>query len=407
MRLADPFSHLRALTLDLETGVMSAVTVGGVAYLEHMPSAISGNVLRATYDHESSALRVTFVGVGEVAFDVGSSTADGQMRDAPVVYLDQNHWIALAQASHAPEKLTPETQGAARSLIERARARQIILPLSGAHMTESAKTYGRRRQQLVATMLQISRGWVMRDVLSVRRRELRAVFLQSAGETAEIPAVTDVFTLDAEAVFTEPLGYTEPDLGREAPRAAALLHRRLTTASAVFSVLAEDEKTISPEGRALAAGWAQSHADLATHIAAEPRAKALARDLTRVRFTSDMAEEIAEAARSTGLDPARFRRWLVEDAEEDLARLPYLGRAREVTHHRLMNAEDRWEANDLNDLHFLSCAAGYADVVIGEKKFTHYLRRANSTLGEQAALAATLEEGAVAVAGHLEASARR
>ena len=58
-----------------------------------------------------------------------------------------------------------------------------------------------------------------------------------------------------------------------------------------------------------------------------------------------------------------------------LAELPYLGRAREVTHYRLMNAQDAWEANDLDDLHHLACAAGYADIVVGEKKF-HYLQRA-------------------------------
>lgn len=40
--------------------------------------------------------------------------------------------------------------------------------------------------------------------------------------------------------------------------------------------------------------------------------------------------------------------------------MPYLSRLSEITRSRLSNADERWEANDLNDMHFLACAAGYA-----------------------------------------------
>jgi hypothetical protein len=73
-----------------------------------------------------------------------------------------------------------------------------------------------------------------------------------------------------------------------------------------------------------------------------------------------------------------------------MAAMPYLGRLEQVIFHRLRNADDRWEANDLNDLNFLACAAGYADVVVGEKKTTAYLLRAETTLGRRAATCRTL-----------------
>jgi hypothetical protein len=42
----------------------------------------------------------------------------------------------------------------------------------------------------------------------------------------------------------------------------------------------------------------------------------------------------------------------------------------------MCNAGQRWEANDLVDIMFLCCAAGYADVVVGERRTIGYLRQA-------------------------------
>ena len=58
--------------------------------------------------------------------------------------------------------------------------------------------------------------------------------------------------------------------------------------------------------------------------------------------------------------------------------MPYVGRLHEVLYHRLRNADDRWERKDLIDMNFLCCAAGYADIVVGEKQTSEYLRRATS-----------------------------
>jgi hypothetical protein len=85
--------------------------------------------------------------------------------------------------------------------------------------------------------------------------------------------------------------------------------------------------------------------------------------------------DIAGAASDVGLDTAGLDTWLTDGLEEDLARMPYLGRQYEVIHQRLSNADDHWEGNDLTDINFLACAAGYADVVVGEKKASEYLKR--------------------------------
>lgn len=56
--------------------------------------------------------------------------------------------------------------------------------------------------------------------------------------------------------------------------------------------------------------------------------------------------------------------------------MPAIGRIQEITAQRLSNPQYPWRPNDLSDMHFLSCAAGYADFVLAEAATTHDLRRA-------------------------------
>jgi hypothetical protein len=53
--------------------------------------------------------------------------------------LDQNHWTTLAHTIHASRKVRPPEREAAQHLITQALGRKIILPMSGAHMSETCK----------------------------------------------------------------------------------------------------------------------------------------------------------------------------------------------------------------------------------------------------------------------------
>jgi hypothetical protein len=61
----------------------------------------------------------------------------------------------------------------------------------------------------------------------------------------------------------------------------------------------------------------------------------------------------------------------------------------------LSNADDRWEHNDLTDVNYLACAAGYADVAVGEKKMSEYLRRAGARAPSGASVYRTLPDAVV------------
>jgi len=192
----------------------------------------------------------------------------------------------------------------------------------------------------------------------------------------------DVITLAPEAILdmtpSKTLGH---DLG---PEVAGLVQRQ-TWASVLVDLLLDPE----PEGdlgRGAATRWAQSFAPLAGSMRTNAKAKAWARDLTRTRFFSDLGTDLPAAAKESGISPERFRDWLEDDAEAAIAATPGLGRLREVLHLRLSNADDAWESNDLNDWMHLSYAAGYCDLVLGEKKTINYLRRAEERVSPGAVL---------------------
>lgn len=93
----------------------------------------------------------------------------------PAIYLDQNHWSALGNAIYAPDKLGPDELDAARTIIDLAMRRRIILPLSAAHMSETGKwSDSDRRYKHGLTLASLSAGWLMRDPLDVRTREVLA-----------------------------------------------------------------------------------------------------------------------------------------------------------------------------------------------------------------------------------------
>jgi hypothetical protein len=74
-----------------------------------------------------------------------------------------------------------------------------------------------------------------------------------------------------------------------------------------------------------------------------------------------------------------------------VAAMPYLSRYWAVVFARLRNAGGSWSGNDLTDLNFLCSAAGYADLVVGEKRTIGDLRAARG-VPPGAALATTLAE---------------
>ena len=360
------------------TGEAEIVGIDGRVLRVNMPRMPGVWAVASTvFDVATSTLRLVLHDDTEFVTEIGTAMS---FVDRPVVYLDQNHWIDLARARVSSPKISGERKFACERLIELARTREVILPLSGAHIVETAKRGGLQRTDLAQTMIELSRGWQMRSPMRVRAHELKRMLELGNPTTSRWPDI-DVFTLLPNAIWADHHHTALPrfDL-KDLPDEVRGLTERVTWAVALTELLLETDSDFSPEGYKIATTWAKSFHDLAQHMRSNPKAKAHARDLSRTRFITDMSKDITQAASDNGLSPEQFGRWLADDAETALAAAPALGRIREVIHMRLSNADDKWEANDLNDLLYLATAGACADVLVGEKKTCSYLRRAQGAV---------------------------
>lgn len=357
-----PISHIKLVALDYESGKASIITTDGQIITGPISVPLErGLVTRSTFIPAES--RMEIVAAGEtITMTLGTAL---ERVSVPVVYLDQNHWIDFARWRKNPDTFDKAKSPFFEALARAVSEERLITPLSSAHLSETSKRGGTSRLELAATMLHYSRGWQLRTVLGLRRAELRALFGGSPLTRA------DAITLAPEAILdmapTKSLGQ---DLGHE----LAGLVQRQVWASVLVSLLLDPE----PEGdvgRESATRWAQSFAPLADSMRNNAKAKAWSRDLTRTRFVSDLGTDLPSAAKESGISPEQFGDWLKHAAETAISATPGLGRLREVLHLRLSNADDKWESNDLNDWLHLSYAAGYCDLVLGEKKTINYLRR--------------------------------
>lgn len=357
-----PISHIKLVALDFVSGDASIVTADGRILTDRISlPAERGLVTRSTFIPAES--RMEIVAAGEtITMTLGTALESASV---PVVYLDQNHWIDFARWRKNPDTFDGVKSRFFDLLARAANEERVIVPLSSAHLTETSKRGGTSRLELAATMLHYSRGWQLRTVLGLRRAELRALFGGSP-LTKE-----DVFTLAPEAILDiTPNKTVGQELG---PELAGLVQRQVWATVLVRLLL--DPEPEGDVGRESATRWAESFAPLAMHMRGNPKAKTWSRDLTRMRFVTDLGTDLPTAASESGMSPEHFGGWLQHEAEAAISAAPGLGRLREVLHLRLSNADDKWEGNDLNDWLHLSYAAGYCDLVVGEKKTINYLRR--------------------------------
>lgn len=369
-----PVSHIKLVALDYETGNASIVTTDGQIFTDRLsPPSDHGLVTRSTFLPAES--RMEIVAAGEKI-----SITLGTVRDAvsvPVVYLDQNHWIDFARWRKNPNSLDEAKRPFFETLARAVREERLITPLASAHLTETSKRGGPSRLELAATMLHYSGGWQLRSVLGLRRAELRALFSGNPVTKDEAITLTPDVIFDTTPRSSEASSdpaFDPTSTQNLGPELSGLVQRQVWACTLVSLLI--DDQPDADSGRDAATRWAQSFEPLATSMRNNAKAKAFSRDLTRTRFISDLGTDLPAAASASGITPEQFGDWLQTDAEAAISATPGLGRMREVLHLRLSNADDKWDRNDLNDWLHLCYAAGYCDLVLGEKKTINYLTRA-------------------------------
>jgi hypothetical protein len=204
----------------------------------------------------------------------------------------------------------------------------------------------------------------MRGTVKVRREELLCALVGFRRVTKPFRPCS-VFTLDPDALF----GPSDD----AAESSSADLHARLTWASVLADVLIEDEREDNEAARAKAERWARTYAALGVELGESNASREEKRASAVLALMADFKDDLARAAMAAELDRRELDAWM-EDAENAFATMPMIGRIMEVTHRRLCNPQHPWRVNDLNDMHFLACAAGHADFLLAEKATSNDLR---------------------------------
>ena len=331
-----------------------------------------------------------------------------------VVYLDLNHWIALAKAAIGHPDGT-KTRSALKAIRELHASGQMLLPLSSTHYLEMNRIRSaRQRFDVAGVMEELSDFACLMDRTLVIRLELQEAFCRLLGESVRTYSALPLLGHGALQAFgmrgglrirnQEGKDVTEDARARwpEGPEAFDTwqldAERRLNRA--LLAGPKEDERQELRE-----AGWspekamevgekrAQQENDQAKLLSEEPRwRRGRLRDVVAARYLALEIEGVLnEESARRGLDfPALF-------PEPDAARqftdsMPSADVWITLLTAGHRNPQAPWTVNDIHDADALSVAVPYSDFVATERHATHLLHAAGLPSRVGTTVVATLDE---------------
>lgn len=377
-------SHITSMTMDRLTSTGTIVTTDGdsISFPLQFEPDPDGAIRRLTYAGRSNQLILETYRGDSIPVEIPLPRDAGLFPSCPVVYLDQKDWSLLANVCFEPERVSSsEERAAAEQLISLAQEEKIVLPMSLGHMGETAKwTNEERRYRLGLTVARLSRGWQMRHPLDIRASEIRRSFANRLGHDAPTDHV--VFTLDpcaAEATSTSSQYLaSHAELGQ----AIGYLAESLTCISAYFEAILHSEAV--PMGSV--SGWVESNQEYTRWLEGTAWSSAKKRKSIWGRLLGDLGSEITQVAYKSGISPEDLDIWLAYPIAEEAQSLPSLSIFCEMYQDKHLNSKTIWNSNDLIDMMYLSCAAAYADFVIGERSLVSYARQAARRLDRKMSL---------------------
>lgn len=297
--------------------------------------------------------------------------------ERPVVYLDQRDWSFLAKVLFEPERVrTDRERDAAAHLIALARERKIILPMSFAHLGETSwRSDLDQRYHLALTLTQLSRGWQVRYPIDVWQYELHQTFSTRFQQVA-LPLL-DVFTLDACAAESRGTFQEFALSSAGFPKEVEYVRRAMVCMmSYIDSVLASEASLRTPS-----TDWVDTFQLITDELAKVPTMSEKRNVLRHMLLKELNLQVVAETANKYGGTPSKLEQWVKSHFEADVRAMRCFGFWSEVYRVKHLDSTTKWLANDLVDMLFLTCAAGYADYVLGERSATSHLKQAARRLG--------------------------
>lgn len=368
--------------------------------LRSSPFQVTSVLSRLHWTPSGNALLAVTRAGDEVLFELPSPTPHDGLDGRVVVYLDQNKWSALSNARHDPARAHRDDRDAAEQLAEWVRQARIVMPASAGHYYETAKRFDTgKRYHLGLTILQLSRGWQMLDPLAVRRSELHSALYRHA-HREDVPRDVPVITLAPNAIHSGREGASPYVASGDFPPPVRLELEALTAASGYIDAMLDAERT----GEGPDTGWSTANQQFSDWLDSQRLDSQQKRKSIDVVLLADLQRDLASAANVARLSPQDLQTWLSKRAMADISELPATGLFREMLHSRHLNKGTRWVPNDLTDMIYLSCAAGYADFVVCERQMLEPLMRGLRRLKRTPQAFRSLTEAVVAIEAALSRS---
>ena len=331
--------------------------------------------------------------------------------DKPLVYLDMNHWIFLAQAAtgHANGGRYQQALDALRQA-----AGRVVIPLASVHYMEiEGNRDARQRSDLARLMEELSGFACVLPRSSIAQVELDAALAQLLGTPSRFSnapllgwGVMQALGLRGGlTVHSEDEGDVTARVRQEWPGGPAgfdawshdgdLQLTRAVLRGPTGEDVADDMRARGwnpTVARQIAEERAKSERELAQRLVAEPEYRDRVRDVVSARYLAfELVDVLKEAVDARGLELAELvgdidaARRFTDSMPSGDAWISLLAAA-----HR--NPQSRWQPNDIFDFDALSVAIPYCDVVVTDR---HACRLANaarlpSRLGTK--VIATLDE---------------
>lgn len=288
-----------------------------------------------------------------------SPATEDPLHGRPSVYLDQNHWSTLAQAIFDPSRIKhPAERVAADELIHLVQDGGVVLPMSSGNVRETANLYGDHRYKVGASLASLSGGWQLRHPLAVWRAELVRVLAQLHGVNLPSDATLPVVTLEPHALLDDSV--QAHDMEPDDPQLFILA---MSNPSVLLELLIEPAQAERFDPHT----WVTSNQEFAKHLAGGSYTKLQKEQAAYARAWTENGSMVSAALRELGLATEENAMMKPKEIQNLLARMPALGAFTRLMVMRQINASHKWRPNDLTDLIFLSCAAGYVDYVAAEK----------------------------------------
>jgi hypothetical protein len=369
---------IASIVLDRATATATIITFDGrtESFPVSSPFDPISLIVKSTHVPNASILSLETDRGDTIVAELPTLEDPAPRSNRPVVYLDQNHWSLLANALYQPTKAGSAIErDAAEQLISLARERMIILPMSFGHMGETARwTNTERRYRLALTVTELSRGWQMRYPLDIRGFELRQSLATRIKHDPMPPL--DMFTL--EACAAQPVSTVEHLYGTRAgllPEMAYVVDALTCISSYFDSTLSSEAVQPNP-----IPGCASENQEFTTWLSREPKNSPQKRGSIKGRFLADLRLEMIQAALESGITSEELGMWLDLYFDVDVRAMGSLGLFNEVYQDKHLNPETVWRSNDLSDMMYLTCAAGYADFVVGERSLVSHIKQSAKRL---------------------------